>query len=185
MYIHFWTPQLLTATPHFWFIQMTTTATPSTVSEIFHTNNTFNPDDKTNIAHWLNNEFLNGEGSAQNGNKSVFDQTAAQYALVNDWYVEGNGKGEDANYKTTSVTQNDYTATCKIALLSYSEYVKYQGKIGYKATTSIANAGDRVLLRSPNTNTFLTMNNCRRVVGANTDCRSVVKVNISCKLVAV
>lgn len=129
----------------------------STVSEIFHTNNTFNPDDKTNIAHWLNNEFLNGEGSAQNGNKSVFDQTAAQYALVNDWYVEGNGKGEDANYKTTSVTQNDYTATCKIALLSYSEYVKYQGKIGYKATTSIANAGDRVLLRSPNTNTFLTM----------------------------
>lgn len=33
----------------------------STVSKIFHTNNTFNPDDKTNIAHWLNNEFLNGE----------------------------------------------------------------------------------------------------------------------------
>lgn len=129
----------------------------STVSEIFHTNNTFNPDDKTNIAHWLNNEFLNGEGSAQNGNKSTFDRVAAEYALVNDWYVEGNGKGNDVNYKTTSVTQNDYTATCKIALLSYSEYVKYQGKIGYKATSSIASAGDRVLLRSPNTNTFLAM----------------------------
>ena len=129
----------------------------STVSEIFHTNNTFNPDDKTNIAHWLNNEFLNGEGSAQNGNKSVFDQTAAQYALVNDWYVEGNGCGENANYKTTSVTQNDYTATCKIALLSYSEYLKYHDKIGYKATSTIASSGDRTLLRSPHTGRAYTM----------------------------
>lgn len=129
----------------------------STVSGIFHTNNTFNPDDKTNIAHWLNNEFLNGEGNAQNGNKSVFDRKAAEYALVNDWYVEGNGKGDDVHYKTTSVTQNDYTARCKIALLSYSEYVKYQGKIGYKSTSTIAASGDRVLMRSPNTNTFLSM----------------------------
>lgn len=129
----------------------------STVSEIFHTNNTFNPDDKTNIAHWLNNEFLNGEGSAQNGNKTVFDRKAAEYALVNDWYVEGNGCGEDANYKTTSVTQNDYTATCKIALLSYSEYLKYHDKIGYKATSTIASSGDRTLLRSPHTGRAYTM----------------------------
>lgn len=129
----------------------------SAVSEIFHTNNTFNPDDKTNIAHWLNNEFLNGEGSAQNGNKSVFDRKAAEYALVNDWYVEGNGRGDDALYKTTSITQNDYTATCKIALLSYSEYVKYQDKIGYLTTSKIANAGDRVLMRSPNSNTVTSM----------------------------
>ena len=129
----------------------------STVGEIVHTNNVFNPDEEGNIAHWLNNEFLNGEASAQNGSNAVFDRMAAEYAVENDWYTEGNGKDASILYKNTSITKTDYTATCKIALLSFSEYLKYADKIGYESTKIIGSAGDRVLMRSPNSNTFLAM----------------------------
>lgn len=129
----------------------------SKITSVVHINNVFNPDDKNNIAYWLNNAFYNGEEVGGGSYNSFFDQKAKEYIAEYNWVVEGNGMGDNHLYKTTPVTQTDYTAMCKIALLSVSEYANYASKIGYASTSSIASSGDRVLLRSPNTSTSIQM----------------------------
>ena len=78
----------------------------------------FDPLDQNNVAYWLNNDFF------QNGNsgKKIPDEMK-EYIPSVGWLTEG-------GYKSTSFSA-DYTALCRISLLSQTEWSKYVGKFGY------------------------------------------------------
>ena len=104
--------------------------------------NEFDPDVDGNIAKWLNTSFLNGK---QGDGFVALDTNIKPYIAEHDWLVEANAKAP-SGYPTT-----DYTAKCKIALLSISEYAKYAGKIGWGAyeNGSLVSSGTHTMLRSP------------------------------------
>ena len=104
--------------------------------------NEFDPDVDGNIAKWLNTSFLNG---GQGDGFVALDTNIKPYIAEHDWLVEANVKAP-SGYPAT-----DYTAKCKIALLSISEYAKYAGKIGWGAyeNGSLVSSGTHTMLRSP------------------------------------
>lgn len=104
--------------------------------------NEFDPEVDGNIAKWLNTSFFNGE---QGENIVALDTNIKPYIADHNWLVEANAKAPEG-YPTT-----DYTANCKIALLSITEYAKYAKKIGWGAYEkgSLVSSGTHTLLRSP------------------------------------
>ena len=102
----------------------------------------FNPEDETNIAYWLNNDFL----TAGNGAGNILPQPIQSNLVEKDWDVEGmNGAVlgwqakqyyDDLKGQTTgadfakSVVIEPYTVRSKIALMSVAEYLAYQDVIG-------------------------------------------------------
>ena len=127
--------------------------------------NEFDPDVDGNIAKWLNTSFLNG---GQGDGYVALDTNIKPYIAEHDWLVEANAKAP-SGYPTT-----DYTAKCKIALLSISEYAKYAGKIGWGAyeNGSLVSSGTHTMLRSPvgnstNLRTLYQQTGCTANVAAN------------------
>ena len=104
--------------------------------------NEFDPEVDGNIAKWLNTSFFNGE---QGDGFVALDANIKPYIADHNWLVEANAKAPEG-YPTT-----DYTANCKIALLSITEYAKYAKKIGWGAYEkgSLVSSGTHTLLRSP------------------------------------
>lgn len=101
----------------------------------------FNPARKTNIAYWLNHDFVT------NGNTDEFKLPDSVYENIieKNWDIEGfqafSGSTAVQNYDkyfnvstaanyAAQFSGSSYGVTAKIALLSYSEYLKYKDKIG-------------------------------------------------------
>lgn len=127
--------------------------------------NEFDPEVDGNIAKWLNTSFFNGE---QGENIVAFDTNIKPYIADHNWLVEANAKAPEG-YPTT-----DYTANCKIALLSITEYAKYANKIGWGAYVNgaLTSSGIHTFLRSPIGNstdlrTLYAANGCTANVKAN------------------
>lgn len=127
--------------------------------------NEFDPDVDGNIAKWLNTTFLNGE---QGDGFVALDTNIKPYIAEHDWLVEANAKAPSGYPKT------DYTAKCKIALLSITEYAKYSKKIGWGAYVNgtLTSNGIHAFLRSPVGNssdlrTLYAANGCTANVKAN------------------
>lgn len=129
------------------------------------TTNEFDPEVDGNIAKWLNTTFLNGE---QGDGFVALDTNIKPYIAEHDWLVEANAKAPGGYPKT------DYTAKCKIALLSITEYAKYSKKIGWGAYVNgtLTSNGIHAFLRSPVGNssdlrTLYAANGCTANVKAN------------------
>lgn len=127
--------------------------------------NEFDPEVDGNIAKWLNTTFLNGE---QGDGFVALDTNIKPYIAEHDWLVEANAKAPGGYPKT------DYTAKCKIALLSITEYAKYSKKIGWGAYVNgtLTSNGIHAFLRSPVGNssdlrTLYAANGCTANVKAN------------------
>ena len=127
--------------------------------------NEFDPDVDGNIAKWLNTSFLNG---GQGDGYVALDTNIKPYIAEHDWLVEANAKAPSGYPKT------DYTAKCKIALLSITEYAKYSKKIGWGAyeNGSLVSSGTHTMLRSPvgnstNLRTLYQQTGCTANVAAN------------------
>ena len=127
--------------------------------------NEFDPDVDGNIAKWLNTSFLNG---GQGDGFVALDTNIKPYIAEHDWLVEANAKAPSGYPKT------DYTAKCKIALLSITEYAKYSKKIGWGAyeNGSLVSSGTHTMLRSPvgnstNLRTLYQQTGCTANVAAN------------------
>lgn len=103
----------------------------------------FNPSNKDNIAYWLNNDFLNG-AYLENGIK--------EHLVEREWAVEDE-IDDEGNKK----------AVCKIALLSVSEWLKYNKSFGSSEITSVSNY---YFLRSRNNATALVAASSPIVTGA-------------------
>jgi len=102
----------------------------------------FNPEDETNIAYWLNNDFL----ASGNGTGNVLPQDVIENMVEAEWAVEGmNGAVlgwqakqyyDDLKGQTTgadfakSIVIEPYTVRSKVALMSVAEYLAYQDVIG-------------------------------------------------------
>lgn len=110
-----------------------------------------------NLAVFLNTDFLNGTSVSgtmtANNSKTAIDSAIKNYIVTHDWVIEGNNQDADETKHLTAVTKTDYSVNCKIALLSWSEYIKYSDKIGYASTQYVDNnmtATTTSVLRSPN-----------------------------------
>lgn len=123
-------------------------------------NNIFDPQpaDSTdlNLAVYLNNDFYNGtstNGSMTASNsKTEIDSSIKSYIVDHEWYIEGTAQSADESKHVTDVTKNDFSVNCKIALLSWSEYIKYSDKIGYASTQYIdknLKTNSTIFLRTP------------------------------------
>lgn len=124
-------------------------------------NNIFDPSpentDDLNLAVYLNNDFLNGTStygsmSASNSMTQI-DSAIKDYIVEHDWYIEGNDQAADTDKHLSEITTNDFSVKCKIALLSWSEYIKYSDKIGYASTQYIdknLSTSSTIVLRTPN-----------------------------------
>lgn len=124
-------------------------------------NNIFDPEpadaSDLNLAVYLNNDFLNGTENygkmTASNSMTEIDPAIKDYIVDHDWYIEGNGQAADETNHLTDTTKNDFSVNCKIALLSWSEYIKYSDKIGYASTQYISNnltSTHTIFLRTPN-----------------------------------
>lgn len=106
----------------------------------------FNPENPASIAYWLNNDFY----KKGNGLGKILPDSIKDNILERTWGIEGfksyyatgkarydnffNGIGVTGYSTSKSFADNiycePYNVTCKIALMSYTEYVKYQKLIG-------------------------------------------------------
>lgn len=105
----------------------------------------FNPENNASIAYWLNHAFYdNGNGG------NVLPESVKNHMLEREWQVEGfktyNASGTrlfDKYYDSIGVSgytpseviaselvQKPYRVKCKLALMSLSEYLRYQRVIG-------------------------------------------------------
>lgn len=161
-------------------------------------NNIFDPDPATtnasyagdtNVATWLNSDFLNGTSltGTMTANKSMTAKDPAlnpEYIVSHDWYIEGNSQPADEATHLTDVTTNDFTVNCKIALPSWSEYIKYSDKIGYASVQYKENnltANHMILLRTPSKNAA-NMNYFRESTGNTASINMVTQANTSTSL---
>jgi len=111
-------------------------------AEVVDSEWTFDITDSDNIGYWLNNDFWNNG----NGTGNALPESIKSYVLETEWKVEGMEKAAinwTANmyyydiykdtmandFATTRVVE-PYTTTGKLALMSYTEYAKYQDIIG-------------------------------------------------------
>lgn len=124
-------------------------------------NNIFDPvptdANDLNLAVYLNSDFLNGTSNygsmTANNSMTEIDPVIKDYIVDHDWYIEGNGQPADETKHLTDATENDFSVNCKIALLSWSEYIKYSDKIGYASTQYIdknLTNTHTIFLRTPN-----------------------------------
>ena len=94
----------------------------------------FDIEDENNIAYWLNNDFLKDGGELWNNDKSdekfIFPEKVLKYVKEHDWLCE-------AGYSTTDYSE-DYIVRARLALMSVTEWKKYNGKVGYADNTNIA-----------------------------------------------
>lgn len=101
----------------------------------------FNTEDETNIGYWLNNDFWN----SGNGAGNVLPEAIKENVIEFTWQVEGMkairgwtaNSNFDSKYKVTyakdfadSRVTEPYQVSGKLALMSYTEYLKYQNIIG-------------------------------------------------------
>lgn len=130
----------------------------------------FNPKNNSSIAYWLNHDFY----EQGNGGNYRLPMDITDYILERDWQVEGfktysgSGKRLYDNYFTklriTGFTPSEtlaaaiylepYSVRCKIALMSYSEYMAYQNIIG---VSFVHSTWGGMMLRSQDA--FLTTGN--------------------------
>lgn len=113
----------------------------------------FNADDKESVANALNYEHIGKENPSGNdylkaSTIQTLDKKIVKYIDVNHlWKTE-----PDRFYQTGSTASGCYETTCGVALLSYSELLKYKDKIGYgimgNNSTDFGTAGDRWKLRT-------------------------------------
>lgn len=130
------------------------------------TNNIFDPDPAgtdesfagdVNFATWLNSDFLNGttQTGTMSGNyaHTSIDEGIKKYIVAHDWIVEGNGTVANTDLHLTDTTYGDFKVNCKVALLSWSEYIRHSDKIGYASTQYVKNSlseSSLIALRTPN-----------------------------------
>ncbi len=106
-----------------------------------YANTKFDFDDSDNIAYWLDNQLSLDSPEAMTSTSTVtgtIPSAIRAYMVEHDWLTEAGN--EDDTY-----VLNDSVTCGKIALMSYSEYIKYCDKFGYQ----VADSGT-VRLRSPN-----------------------------------
>lgn len=84
----------------------------------------FDVSDENNIGWWLNNTFLTDTSISR------LPQDIIDNIQEHTYITEGGG----ANFEQTS----DYETTCKVVLLSQTEWLKYNGKLGYADDESYA-----------------------------------------------
>ena len=84
----------------------------------------FDPQDENNIGYWLNNDFLT------NTSIKRLPQEIIDNLMEHTYLTEGGGPSFEWN--------KDYEITCKVVLLSQTEWVKYNGKFGYADDESYA-----------------------------------------------
>ena len=130
----------------------------------------FNPNNSSSIAYWLNNDFYeNG-----NGEGNILPENIKNHILERDWQIEGfktysgsgtrlydqyfNGLGVSgytpSEVIASQIVQKPYSVRCKIALMSFSEYMEYQKIIGISFSFS---SWGGMMLRSQDA--FLTTGN--------------------------
>lgn len=81
----------------------------------------FDIEKENNIAYWLNNEFL--ENGATTGDTTyVLPNQIKEHLVEHDWLCE-------AGYATTDYNE-DYVVTAKLALMSITEWRKYNSVVG-------------------------------------------------------
>lgn len=79
----------------------------------------FDPEDKNNIAYWLNNDFI----ESGNGVGNKLPAEIIKYLEDgHEWFTEGGFPSGNC--------PKDYSVNCKIALMSQSEWIKYIDKFG-------------------------------------------------------
>ena len=87
----------------------------------------FDIEDENNIAYWLNTEFMEKGGEIWNNSKRddkfPFPELIKEYLIERDWLCE-------AGHASTDYSE-DYTVRAKLALMSVTEWKKYNDKIGY------------------------------------------------------
>lgn len=113
----------------------------------------FNADDKKSVANALNYEHIGKENPSGNdylkaSTIQTLDKKIVKYIDVNHlWKTE-----PDRFYQTGSTASGCYETTCGVALLSYSELLKYKDKIGYgimgNNSTDFGTAGTMWKLRT-------------------------------------
>lgn len=92
----------------------------------------FNANDKESVADALNHEHIgetnpNGDNYLKASTLQTLDEKIVSYIdMEHLWRTE-----PDHFYEAGSTTSNCYETTCGVALLSYSELLKYKDKIGY------------------------------------------------------
>jgi len=101
----------------------------------------FNPERTTNIAYWLNNDFITKGNTSQ----YIFPERVYNHILEKDWQIEGFEAARswtannyyDSYFGGTNALDyaekfkgDTYTVSSKLSLLSYTEYLTYKDKIG-------------------------------------------------------
>ena len=79
----------------------------------------FDPEDKNSIAYWLNNDYLESD---------MLPQIIRENLVERVYNTEGGG--------SLVPFRKDYSSTCKVVLLSQTEWSKYNAKFGYADDTS-------------------------------------------------
>lgn len=113
----------------------------------------FNADDKESVANALNHEHIgetnpNGDNYLKASTLQTLDEKIVSYIdMEHLWKTE-----PDRFYQTGSTASGCYETTCGVALLSYSELLKYKDKIGYgimgNNSTDFGTAGTMWKLRT-------------------------------------
>lgn len=92
----------------------------------------FDVENPNNVAYWLNNEFLENGGRVfnDNTNDSKFElpEQIKEHLVERDWLCE-------AGYYTSDYPE-DFYVRAKVALMSLTEWKKYNSKVGYADDTS-------------------------------------------------
>ena len=104
----------------------------NTYKEFFTEDAHFNAEDHNSVADALNHEHIGetnpkGETGLKVGNIHILDSKIVKYIDMNHlWKTE-----PDRKYADNSTDSGCYETNCGVALLSYSELLKYKDKIGY------------------------------------------------------
>jgi len=85
----------------------------------------FDPENTNSIAYWLNHDYLTDTSYAKRLPQAIIDN------LVKRVYTTEGG-GSHVPFRT------EYKVTCKIVLLSQTEWSKYNAKFGYADDTSVS-----------------------------------------------
>lgn len=95
----------------------------------------FDLEDTNNIAYWLNNTFITD---------GILPKEMAEHLVERDWPMEDPVKDSE-----------DMFVRCKVALLSQTEYLKYDSKFGFRDGYENTNDSNYFFLRSRSGQTIL------------------------------
>lgn len=105
-------------------------------NSIVPSDNSFDPSNPNNVAYWLNNNFYNGEPAATK--PILIDEKIKPYITEHSFFVEKNSESGEGKW-----------VNCRIALISYNDYLNYHDRIGYRTNQYVQNTTGMTLTRTP------------------------------------